>query len=163
MSRIVSRVHKYGDLKESSWPSQYGTLDKTPKYIDPITKELKDGYPPPREVYDTPPQVIFDSMAPQYHEGAGREVTSIREWDRLDKETGQLSFSTDEERRRHVSKGQLEERRALRRDRHNASRTALQAYKENPKEVKAKVAKRREEQRRVAKQSGLETLIKEAI
>lgn len=160
---IRSKVHNYGHEHESSWPPRFGTGDTTPCYIDPVTKELKPGYPPPPEKLGEAPQVIFDSMPAQYHEGAGRVIESRREWNLADKQTGKLTFSTVEEPRRHVAKGVAQERKELAADRRNASLTALKAYKENPKEVSAKVAKRDEKQREQAEKTGLSKLINEAI
>lgn len=164
MSRIVSKIHKYGNDRESDWPSQYGTLDKTPKYIDPVTKELKDGYPPAPEIYEQAPMLKFDTMRnPEYHESAGRKVDSWQEWKRLDKETGQLSWGSVEEKERHSRKNVEAEKKELKDDRRNASLKALQEYKENPQSISDKASKRKLEQEKSAKKSGLTKLIKEAI
>jgi len=160
---IRSKIHNRGHEKESSWPSDFGTGDTTPMYIDPDTKEVKRGYPPPREVFGIAPTVMFDSMPKTYHEGVGREIESRSEWELADKQTGLLTFGSIEEPKRHTAKGVQEERKALARDRRKASETAWQAYKENPKEVSQKVAKRAEEQHQTAKKAGLNKLIKEAI
>lgn len=132
-------------------------------YIDPDTKEVKQGYPPPREVFGKAPLVTFDSMPPAYHEGVCRVIESRQEWDMADKQTGKLTFGSIDEPRKYTAQGVAREQKELADDRHNASVTALKAYKENPKEVSAKVAKRAEQQRKMAEKAGLATIIDEAI
>lgn len=158
---IRSRVHNYGHEKESSWPPRFGTRDKTPMYIDRNTGELKPGYPPPREVHDTAPMVIFDSIKEEYHQGVGRKIDSRSEWARADEEAGTLTFGGKEEAAPKVDKAN--KAKAERVERRKAIRESVQRWQEQPDEMKQLLRKRREEQREIAKKAKLDGLIKEEI
>lgn len=165
MSEIVSKIHKYGHENESAWPPKYGkcsSLEGDGKgyscYIDPETKELKEGYPP-RKISDAP-MVIFDSMPKTYHQGVGREIESRKEWELANKESGQLTFSSTEEPARHAKAGAQREKKEYEADRFNSVVKATQAYKENPKEVSDKVRRKGEEQVKQLKKNGLDTELK---
>lgn len=160
---IKSKIHNYGHEHESEWPSKY------PKdarglvgYIDPDTKEFKEGYPPnPNNQFGVAPNVIFDSIKPEYHEGACRMVDSRKEWERLDHEHNKLTFGSVEESRRHVQKGMRAQRKAVREDRRRADRESRKMNLANPEEASAKRRARAEEQIKVAKESGLAPVLKE--
>lgn len=150
---IKSKVFNYGDEKEADWPPKYPNNPKgMVGYWDEETKAFKRGYPPNRNnQFGTAPSVIFDSMPPTYHEGASRIVESRKEWERLDKETGSLTFGSIKEPRRHVEKGQKERDRELRKDRRRATEEALKAVRANPREINQKWEKEAEKQRKTAK------------
>lgn len=163
MSQIRSKVHNYGSDCESKWPSKYGTGDKTPMYIDAITGELKPGYPPPPEKFGEAPIVQFDSMPKTFHEGACREVESRKEWNRLDKEHGCITFANQAEAERPLKKRLKEEKKEYKQGLRKASSTALQMHRENPKEMKERVQKQREVQESIAKQENLTKPIENAV
>lgn len=159
--KIRSRVHNYGHEKESSWPPKYGTLDKTPMYIDRNTGELKAGYPPPREVHDVAPMVIFDSMPKEYHQGVGREIESRKEWERADQEAGTVTFGKKEDAAPKVDKAN--KARAERTERRKAIKETVQHWNENPEQMKQILNHRKREQEIIAKKSGLDTLINQEL
>lgn len=160
-SKIRSRPHIGGHEHESSWPPMDpARTGEYHAYVDPVTKEVKEGFPPPREIYDTAPIVIFDSMEPQYHEAACRVIDSRKEWERADKETGSITFGSREQSIPKVS--EYAEKQKKRADLRKASKKALDVYRSNPREVKQKLQKRREQQMEVAKKSGLDEVIKDA-
>jgi hypothetical protein len=161
MAEIRSKIHQYGHKNESEWPSQFGTGEKGVFHHD--GEKVVEGTPPPKyEKHGQAPIAIMDSMDRTYHEGACREVESRKEWDRLDKETGSLTFGSRKEVSEHTAKARREKERALKQDRRNAALTATRAYRENRKEVKDKLRRRDEEQREVLKKSGLGKHLKEA-
>lgn len=160
MTKIQSKVHNYGHENESSWPSQYGTGDKTPMYIDPVTNELKEGYPPLPAYHDKAPLVIFDSMPAQYHEGACRVIESRREWDRADKEHDCLTFGSKKDAA--PIRDEARERKKKKEELRKASKTALDVYRANPKEVRDRLQKQSEEQIETLKKAGLTKQLKEA-
>lgn len=159
--KIRSRVHNYGHEKESSWPPRFGTLDKTPMYIDRDTGELKPGYPPPREVHDTAPYVIFDSIKPEYHQGAGRIIESKSEWNLADKEHGTITFGNKEEATPKVDKAN--KIKAERKERKAAIKQTIERWQQNPEEMSQKLKRRQQEQQEVAAKSGLDSLIDKEI
>lgn len=163
---IKTRTFNYGDEKESSWPPMFGTKtegESNHMYWDAESQSIKEGYPPnPNNNFGEAPTVIFDSMPPTYHEKAGRIVESRKEWNRLDQETGALTFSSVKESRKYIEKGNKEQAKALKADRRRASEEALKMVRANPKEINQKLQKQAEKQQEVAKKSGLATLIKEA-
>jgi hypothetical protein len=160
---IKSKIHNYGHEHESDWPPRF---PENPRglvgYIDPETKEFKEGTPPnTNNQFGVAPMVIFDSMPPTYHEGACRTVESRKEWNMLDEQTGSLTFGSMKEPRKHIERGNTEAAKALRADRRRASEEALKMVRANPKEINQKWAKEAEKQAEVAKKSGLKTLLKE--
>lgn len=160
---IKSKIHTYGHEHESDWPPRY---PENPRgivgYVDPETKEFKEGYPPnPNNQFGVAPLAIFDSMPRTYHEGACCFVESRKEWDRLDREYGCVTFGSVKEPRNHIAKGNKKEAEALRKDRRKASEEALKMVRANPKEIHQKVAKQAEQQLETARKSGLDTLMKE--
>jgi len=161
---IKSRVFEYGNEKESSWPPQFPEDNKGGHwYWDSEAGCLKEGYPPdPNPKFDTAPQVIFDSMPPTYHEKACRIVESRQEWERLDKETGAITFGSIKEPRKYIEKGEKEKAKELKQDRRRASLEALRKVRADPKEIRQKFQKEAEKQEEVAKKSGLTKLLKEA-
>lgn len=158
-SDIVSKIHKYGNKNESTWPPEFGDGKGYSCYIDPETKEIKEGYPP-RKLESDAPMVIFDSMPKTYHEGVGREIESRKEWELANKQSGQLTFSSKEEPSRHVKKGVEREKKEYELDRKNSVIKATQAYRENPKEVSEKVRKKGEEQVARLRKNGLDKELK---
>jgi hypothetical protein len=161
MSKIRSKVHIGGHEKESSWPSRFGTLDKTPMYTDPETGEVKEGYPPRREKLGQAPIVMFDEMPTTRHPGVARDISSRKEWKKADREAGTLTFSSKEESQRYEKQGRYEQEVALKRDRRNASVTALNEWKRDPRGVQQKVEKKTEAQYEQAKKDGFLKDIKE--
>ena len=156
MSEIRSKVHQGGHKHESSWPSQFGTLDTTPCYVDPETKEVKEGYPPKRfEKHGQAPYAIMDSMPKTYHEGVGREIESRTEWEMADKQCNTITFSSADEVRRHTKRGVEKEKADLKADRRKASIEATREYRENPKQVKDRLRVKGEEQVKQLKKAGL--------
>lgn len=159
---IKSKIFNYGSEHESVWPPRYPESTRgCVGYIDPETKEYREGYPPnPNNNFGTAATVIFDAMPPAYHERACRTVDSRAEWDRLDKETGSLTFGSTEEPRRHMKKASIELQRDLRRDRRRASQEALKMVRANPKEINQKLNKQAEKQAEAAKKAGLDKVLK---
>lgn len=159
----MSKPYQGGHKKEGSWPPlEPNTESPNHFYICPDTGEVKPGFPPQVEKNGTAPQIIMDSMPKCYHEGVGRYIESRSEWKNADIAAGTLTFGSIDEPRHHVSRGVSQEHKELKADRRQASETALKAYKDNPEEVSAKVAKQAEEQRAAAEKDGLKTLIDEA-
>lgn len=162
---IKSRTHTYGSEHESEWPPRF---PENPRgvvgYIDPKTKEFREGYPPdPNPKLDTAPIAILDAMPPTYHEKACCTVESRKEWERLDRETGALTFGSIEEARRYAKRGIEDENRKAQRDRIRAAKGAREMVRSIPNEVRQKLQKRAEEQAEIAKKSGFDTLIKEHV
>jgi hypothetical protein len=150
---IKSRVFNYGNEHEAEWPPRFPEKSRgLVGYIDPETKEFKEGYPPnPNNQFGTPPTVIFDSMPAAYHEGACRTVESRKEWNRLDQEHGTLTFGNIEEPRRYAKTRTAEEKRELKRDRRRASEEALKMVRANPRHISQKWQKEAEKQEKTAK------------
>lgn len=166
MSAIKSKIHKYGNENESTWPPMFGTNNGRGGvfYIDKETGETKEGYPPdPNPKYGQAPIAIMDSMPKTYHEAACREVESRKEWNRLDKEHGCITFGSQEEAQRPLKQRIKEEKTDYKKGLRKASETALQMHRENPREMSQKVAKQRELQERIAKQEGLDKSIDSAV
>lgn len=65
MQKITTKAYKAGNEKESSWPPACGTGGTGSYYMK--DGKLVEGVPPPREVYDTAPVVIGDSIKRYYH------------------------------------------------------------------------------------------------
>jgi len=162
---IKSKVHNYGHEHESDWPPMFPQDTSGGSfYWDKETQTFKEGYPPnPNNKFGVAPTVIFDSMPPTYHEGACRTVESRAEWERLDKETGSLTFSSTEEPKKHIAIKTKEEKKALREDRRNASLEAIRKVRANPREINQKFQKEAEKQAEIAKQSGLDKILKGVI
>lgn len=154
LSQIRSKIHKGGDPKESEWPSKYGTGEKGVFTYGEVFKPNNFGQAP---------IAIMDSMPKTYHHAACREVESRKEWNRLDKETGSITFASQEEAERNTAKRLADEKKALKADRRKASSTALQMHRENPKEMRERLAKQREVQEQTAKKAGLDKIINKAI
>lgn len=163
MGEIKSKIHKYGHENESAWPPPFGNRKSGRCYYDKERRCIVEGSPPPKyEKHGQAPIAIMDSMEKTYHEAAGRHIESRKEWNAADKETGSLTFGSRDEVARHTAKGQRDKERELKSDRRQAGLSAWQAYRENPKEVKAKLNKRAEEQMAVAKKAGLKKHLKDA-
>lgn len=162
--KIQTRYVKWGqNEKESPLFSEPQRGSSGRYWWNPETRKLEPGDPPAREVFGQAPSLICDSMPKTYHEGVCREIESRTEWALADKQSGKLTFSSMEEPRKHAAIGAKEEKKALAQDRRQASETALRAYKENPKQVSAKVRKQAEAQQEAAKKQGLSKLIDEAV
>lgn len=162
---IKSKSFNYGNEKESSWPSQFGTLDKTPQYWCKETKQMVDGYPPVRETFGVAPTVLFDSMNEEYHHGVCRKISSRKEWEKADRESGSLTLSPREFKNNseNVEARKRAANRELMKDRRKASIEAARFYNENRREFRAKLKARAEQQKEVAKKAGLNKLIKENL
>lgn len=154
--KIVSKTHNYGNENESTWPPRFGTNEGKG------FRKVYGEYFEPNN-FGQAPMVQFDSMPKTYHEAAGREVESRKEWQRLDKEHGCITFSSQEEAARGTKKGIAEEKQALKDDRRKASLKALQMHRENPKEMRDKLKKTRELQETIAKKEGLDKGINQAV
>ncbi len=161
--KIKSKIFEYGNEKESSWPPKYpAKRTRGVFHVDQDTKELTPGYPKSKnKKYGVAPMAIFDSMPPTYHEGACRLVESRAEWERLDRETGSLTFGSMDEPRRYAAEGSKKEQKAIKQDRRRAAEEALKMVRANPKEINQKWNKHAEKQKDLAKKSGLEPMLKE--
>lgn len=94
--KIRSRITKRGHKNESSWPSDFGTLDKTPMYVCRKTGRVKKGYPKPPKIDQKAPTIIFDEMPAQYHEAAKRRIDRRSEWRLADKQHGTITMGPNE-------------------------------------------------------------------
>lgn len=154
---IKSKPINRGNPCEAQWLSDEPSGERGTFYFDESTGKLTPGYPPEKfPKYGTAPMVMFDEMPTTYHEAAGRDVSSRKEWERLDKETGAITFGSLEEPKKHIQKNIKEEDKALKADRRKASLNAYQAYKENPQEVRQKVEKQTEQQLKTLEKSGID-------
>ena len=158
--KIVTKVFQYGNEKESSWPSEYGTGEKGVFHIDRDTKQFVEGLPTnPNPIYGTAPIVIFDSMPPTYHESACRVIESRKEWEATDRACGTITFGNKNDATPKFDS--TREEKELKADRRRAAKAAIEAYRSNPREVKQKLARRGEEQMKALKQAGLESNLKQ--
>jgi len=160
---IKSKIFNYGNEHEAEWPPQFPDKNHCGHfYWDKETNTFKEGWPPnPNNKFGTAPTAIFDSMPAQYHERAGRVIESRKEWDRLDKQYGCLTFGSINEPRTHIEKGNKEKQKEIKQDRHRASEEALKMVRANPKEINQKWNKESEKQLETAKKSGLTKLLKD--
>lgn len=166
MSEIKTRIFNYGNEKEAEWPPKFGTNNGRGGrfYRCKKTGVIKEGSPPSEIVrFGEAPQVIFDSMPPEYHPDEGRVVESRKEWEKLDEKYNRITFGTREEVKRTTKKGVKQEEKELKADRSQATRQSIQAWKENPKEMAQKLDKQSEAQYESAKKAGLITKIKSEI
>jgi hypothetical protein len=155
--KIQTKLFCFGHEHESEWPPAFGSRQSGPMYYCKERKCMVEGYPPnPNNCFGVAPMVMFDEMPTTYHEAAGREVNSRKEWERLDRETGAITFGSREEPTKHIQNNVKQEEQALRDDRRRASLNAYQAYKENPQEVIQKVAKQTEQQMQTLEKSGID-------
>lgn len=91
MSEIKTKSFIFGNEKEGSWPSLYGTGEKGPFYVDEFG-QTHPGYPPPRNVkFGDAPFVMSDSITPFYHHGAGKMVESRSELKAVDSACGTIT------------------------------------------------------------------------
>ena len=164
VDKIQSKVFNYGNEKEASWLPPFPDKNNSGCfYWDKETQTFREGRPPnPNPQLGVAPMVITDSMQPTYHEGAGRLVESRQEWDRLDKETGCLTFGSIKEPRKLMDQAVKETKKELKQDRRKASVEALRMVRSNPREIRQKLNKQAEKQAEVAKKSGLTKLIKDS-
>jgi len=153
---IKSKIHEYGDSKESEWPPRFGTNDGKG-----FRKVYGEVFKPNN--FGQAPIAIMDSMPKTYHEAACREVESRKEWARLDKEHGCITFGSQAEAERPLKARIKDEKKEYKKGLRKASETALQMHRENPHEMKQKVQKQRELQERIAKQEGLDLSIDKAV
>jgi len=153
---IRSKIHIGGDPKESEWPPRFGTNE-----AKGFHKVYGEYYKPNN--FGQAPIAIMDSMPKTYHEGVCRHIESRKEWEMADKESGCITFGSQSEAERLTKKRLQEEKKALRADRRKASSTALQMHRENPKEMREKVAKTRELQESIANKEGLSSSIDKAV
>jgi hypothetical protein len=162
---IKSRTFNYGNEKEAEWPSQFGTLDKTPMYFDKEKGCMVEGYPPPRQINDTAPMVLFDSMDEQYHHGVCRPIASRKEWQLADKESGSATLSPTDWKRNSERREALKRKQEfeLAKDRRKASIEAVRAFNQNREGFEQKMRQRAYEQEQSAKAAGVESLITKTI
>jgi hypothetical protein len=153
---IKSKIHEGGHEMESEWPPRFGTNEGKG-----FRKVYGEYYKPNN--FGTAPIAIMDSMPKTYHEGACREVESRKEWERLDKEHGCITFGSQAEAERPLKLKLKEEKKDYKKGLRKASETALQMHRDNPREMAQKVAKQRETQERIAKQEGLDKGIDQAV
>jgi hypothetical protein len=158
---IKSKIHKYGHEHEASWPPSFVEKPRgVVGYIDPETKQFKEGYPPnPNNQFGVAPMAIFDSMPKTYHEKAGCFVESRSEWERLDQATGSMTFGSIAEPKRHMAKALQEERKALKQDRRRAAEEAIKMVRANPTEIRQKLNQEAEKQRAAADKAGITKLL----
>ncbi len=162
MTEIKSKIHNYGDEKESQWPSQFGTGAKGVYHVDPETGELKEGYPECKNLnFGTAPTIIFDSMPATYHEKACRVVESRKEWETLDREYGCLTFGSKKDATPKID--EAFEKRKRKAELRQASKTALDVYRANPREVEQRMQKQAEEQETTLRKSGIKKQLVKAI
>jgi hydroxymethylpyrimidine pyrophosphatase-like HAD family hydrolase len=110
------------------------------------------------KIYGVAPTVIFDEMPETYHEAAQVKVSSRSEWERLDKQHNTLTFGSLEASKPKVDQANLE--KAKKAELRKASKTALDKYRANPKEVSQMLRKREQEQMEVVEKTpGLKQLL----
>jgi len=162
MSQIKSRIYQSGLHNEGAWPERDPDKPKyLRKYWDSESQTFKAGYRPnPNNNFGTAPMVRFDSMPAEYHEGACRIVDSRAEWERLDKETGCLTFGSLKEPRERAIKEAKNTEKVIAKDRRNASLEAIRKVRANPTETRDRLQKEGEKQAETAKKSGLKELLK---
>ena len=91
MSQIRTKIYNSGDENESTWPSQFGTLDRTPFHIDREGKELKKGYPERNVKQGVAPTIILDETTPYYHPATCSWTSSKKQIREFDKATGTIT------------------------------------------------------------------------
>jgi hypothetical protein len=163
---IKSKIFEYGNEHESEWPPKFGTNNGKGGiyYYDKEKEQMVEGYPPNKNnSYGVAPMVVFDSMPKTYHEAACREVESRKEWARLDKEYGCITFANQKEAEKPLKVKLKEEKQGLKIDRRKAAEKALRMHRDNPKEMREKVAKQRELQESIAKKEGLDKAIDNSV
>lgn len=163
--KITTKSFIYGAEHEASWPPRFPEERRgVVMYYDKEKGEMVEGYPPSKiDRHGVAPMVLFDSMPETYHEGVCRKISSRKEWEFADKQTGKLTFGSIEEPRRYVKKGVSEGEKLLKADRRQAARAAIEAYNTNPKEVKQKLQKQAEKQIKVLERAGMTQELKKAI
>lgn len=87
--------------------------------------------------YGTAPTVMFDSMPKTYHHGVEREIESRREWNAADRDSGSYTFGSVEDAKPKIDAANAEKARKA--ELREASSTALQAYKQNPKDTSDRI------------------------
>lgn len=117
------------------------------------------------KIYGQAPTVMFDSMEPEYHHGVCREISSRKEWEAADKESGSITRSPAEFKRdsENLESRQRAVQRQIQADRRKASIEAAKAFTQNKDEFYGKLKVRGEQQIKQAEKSGLTKLIKENI
>jgi hypothetical protein len=163
MAEIKSKIHKYGHENESAWPPRFGNRKSGRSYWDAEKKCVVEGSPPYKyERYGKAPLAITPSMPAEYHEGVGRVIDDRNEWKMADEQSGSLTFGSRDDVKRSTERGVKDEAAALKRDRIKAREIAMGKYRSNPREVKQKVRKRREEQMATVKKNGLGEVLHDA-
>lgn len=89
--KIIVKPFKAGHEHESSWPPQCGTGGSGIYHFDKNTGRVVEGPPPQREVYDTAPYVIQDSIRPYYHPKACAWVDSRKALKDVDRACGTIT------------------------------------------------------------------------
>jgi hypothetical protein len=155
MGEVRSKIHNYGHEHESEWPPQFGERKSGVSYYDKEKGCMVDGYPPnPNPRHGQAPIAIMDSMPPTYHEAAQRTIESRKEWEMADKQHGTITFGSKEQATPKVD--QFYKERERKAELRQASTKALQAYKENPQEIKQKLARQTEQQLATLEKAGFD-------
>lgn len=119
---IKSRPFQFGDENEAAWPPRYGTGGTGSYYWDQKKHKFVSGAPPAREVYDTAPFVISDSLKGAfYHHGACKWTDSRSELRAIDKATG--CITTDKQ----IPADPSEQRRLKRERREDGTKALLKS------------------------------------
>lgn len=159
--KIQSKIHNYGSKNESSWPPKYPPKSNAGRfYWDKEAQEFKEGNPPnPNNQFGTAPMVIFDSMPPQFHEGACRTIESRKEWELENKAHGMATFSSMEAAK--PKRNEQAEKKKKKEEYRRASIAAMETVRSNPRYVRQKLEKQGEQQMAMAKEIGLDKTLKE--
>lgn len=162
MTEIKSKIHNYGDEKESEWPSQFGTGEKGIFHFNKEKEEIEEGFTPNTNLcFGVAPMVIFDSMPATYHEKACRVVESRKEWELLDRQYGCLTFGSKKDATPKIDEALEKKKRKA--ELRQASKTALDVYRANPREVEQRMQKQAEEQEKTLRKSGIKKELVKAI
>ena len=90
--KIQTKIFEHGHQNESSWPPLFGDGKPGVYYIDKVTGQCKEGYPPPEiQINGQAPMFISDSITPYYHPGACKWTDSRAKINRCDKDHGTIT------------------------------------------------------------------------
>ena len=121
--RLVNRPTQRGNEKESSWPPDFGTGDKTPFHIDRETGTVKKGYPKRTPKFGKAPAVFADSLnEPFYHHGACKMVDTRSGLRAADRDSGCVTTDRHEPADESPIRRRKEE---VRKDLHEAFRKSV--------------------------------------
>lgn len=161
MSKIKSRIHVYGDEKESEWPPRYGEAQGGSYYWDKEEKKFKEGYPPDDiQRFGEAPMVLTDTLnEPFYHEKAQKWVETRSALEQANIDTN--CITVDRPIRHDQAKKDAEYRAKRSRERKISYQKGLNAIKTGNSPVcdpdwKAKKAKEADE---IGKQLGVDLTV----